>query len=522
MSKRFVFGSCFCAALLIVPAAATAEEEEDTLPHYKIEMQASLATSHTPLWLNANKYGLSSLSSSNGYLRAAVERPLRKETEKKWDYAYGLDLALAYNYTSTFVVQQAYVEGRWLHGTLTIGSKEQPMELKNNLLSSGSQTLGINARPVPQVRLALPDYWVVPLTKGWLSLKGHIAYGRTTDGSWQEDFAATGSKYTTNTFYHSKAGYLKIGNEERFMPVSLELGLEMGAQFGGTSYNANGCDEVKNEEGLKAFWHAFIPGGSETVESQYKNMEGNQLGSYVARLNFDYDDWYLGIYGDHYFEDQSAMFLVDYDGYGEGDEWNERKKSRYFVYSLKDIMFGAELKLKSYPFINDIVFEYLYTKYQSGPIYHDHTQSISDHIGGNDDYYNHYIFSGWQHWGQVMGNPLYLSPIYNDDGTIVVKDNRFHAFHLGISGNTSDYLGYRMLLTFQRGLGRYADPYEKPRDNFSAMAETTYAFPSYTALKGWIVKLAVGIDNGRMRGFNQGGQITIAKTGLLNLKRKKK
>ena len=96
-----------------------------------------------------------------------------------------MDVAAAFNYTSNFVVQQAYVEGRWNKGVLTLGSKEYPMELKNQQLSTGSQTLGINARPVPQARLALPDYWVVPGTKGWISVKGHIAYGKTTDVRWR-------------------------------------------------------------------------------------------------------------------------------------------------------------------------------------------------------------------------------------------------------------------------------------------------------------------------------------------------
>lgn len=511
--------------LSLVLQNVRAEEREGEL-HYKVEMQASLSTSKTPLWLNANKHGLSSLESSNGYLRAAVERPLQEESEKKLDYAYGLDIAAAYHYTSKFVIQQAFVEGRWLHGTLTIGSKEYPMELKNNQLSSGAQTLGINARPVPQVRLALPDYWEVPLTRGWVSLKGHLAYGRTTDGNWQADFTNRTSKYTSNTWYHSKAGYLKIGNAHRFYPVSLELGLEMAAQFGGKSYNISAeggrYDEVGNEGGLKAFWHAFIPSGAEAVENKYQNISGNQLGSYVFRLNFDYDTWYLGIYGDHFFEDQSAMFMLDYDGYGEGDEWNVNKKRRYLLYDLKDMMLGVELKLKNCRRLNNIVFEYIYTKYQSGPIYHDHTANISDHIGGVDNYYNHYIFTGWQHWGQVIGNPLYLSPIYNDDGTIEIKDNRFYAFHLGLSGNPSEYLSYRAMLTYQKGFGSYSQPYENPRENISLMAEATYTFPEYTKLKGWSVRLSAGIDNGKMRGYNQGGQITIIKAGTFDIKRKKK
>ncbi|MCR5076834.1 MAG: capsule assembly Wzi family protein, partial [Prevotella sp.] len=154
---------------------------------YEVEMQGSFSKGKTPLWLNANRYGLSSLEKANGYVRGAVERPLSVDDGHKFGLGYGVDVALPVNYTSKVVVQQAYVEGRWWHGTLTVGAKERPMELKDNQLSSGSQTLGINARPVPQVRLALPDYWTLPFANGWLHLKGHIAYGMMTDQNWQHE-----------------------------------------------------------------------------------------------------------------------------------------------------------------------------------------------------------------------------------------------------------------------------------------------------------------------------------------------
>ena len=428
---------------------------------YDIEMQSTFSEGRTPLWLNANKYGLSSLDNTNGYLRAGVFRPLRTDSVRRWGMGYGVDVAVPYNFTSDFVVQQAFIEGRWLHGVMTVGSKEYPMELKNNLLSSGSQTLGINARPIPQVRIALPEYWTLPFAKGWLHLKGHIAYGRMTDDRWQHEFTNRKNKYADDVLFHSKAGYLKIGNEDVFCPFSLELGLEMAATFGGTAYRPDGkggMTVLKGDTGLGAYWNAFVPGGYDTGETTYQNVEGNHVGSWLIRMNWDTDMWRFSVYADKYFEDHSAMFQLDYDGYGQGEEWDEKKKSRYVLYDFKDIMLGMELNIKYDRWINDVVFEYIYSKYQSGPIYHDHTNTISDHIGGRDNFYNHSIYTGWQHWGQVIGNPLYRSPIYNEDGTIMVKDNRFMAFHLGIDGRPFPRFMYRVLASWQEGLGTYDEP----------------------------------------------------------------
>ena len=487
--------------------------------NYTVEVQGSYSRGKTPLWLNANRYGLSSLDKTNGYLRAALIRPLCADSARRWGVGYGVDVAVASHYTSTLVVQQAFAEVRWLHGVLSVGSKEYPMELKNNQLSSGSQTLGINARPVPQVRLALPEYWTLPFAHGWLQLKGHIAYGAMTDERWQHDFTHRQKPYTDGMLYHSKAGYLRIGKDEDIYPLSLEIGLEMATQFGGTSYEQQGDGSVtikKSKRGLRSFWNAFLPGGGDVGEGKYANVEGNQLGSWVMRANYNTDTWRLGIYADHFFEDHSGMLFIDYDGYGSGQEYMVKKDWRFFMYELKDIMLGAELNLKYGHWLRNIVLEYLYTKYQSGPIYHDHTMNIPDHIAGYDDYYNHGTFLGWQHWGQVMGNPLYRSPIYNENGRIYVENNRFMAFHLGVDGCLTPRISYRVLATYQDGLGTYDNPYLSKHHNVSFLVEANCHLRH-----GWQLRGAYAMDFGAILGHNAGLQITLSKSGLLKLNNKK-
>ena len=261
--------------------------------HYNVEMQGSFSNEKTPLWLNANKFGLSSLEKNNGYLRGSVIRPLSTDSARRWGVGYGVDVAVPVNYTSHFVVQQAFVEARWLHGVLSVGSKQYPMELKNQTLSSGSQTLGINARPIPQVRLALPEYWTLPIFNNWFAIKGHVSFGKMTDDNWQHDFTQKKSKYADGVLYHSKAGYLRIGNEAAFCPWSLELGLEMAAEFGGKPYrNVDGVMQpTPTEGGLKGMWNALIPGGADATDGIYANVAGNNLGSWVFRFNYDADTW---------------------------------------------------------------------------------------------------------------------------------------------------------------------------------------------------------------------------------------
>lgn len=520
---------CFFSLLVLLHVALCAKAQyawqyDDVEPgklcladsiHYRLETQASFSNDKTPLWLNANRYGLSSLRERNGYLRGVVERPLTADSARRWGVGYGVDGVVTARYGSRFLLQQAYAEVRWLHGVLTAGAKYYPMELKNNSLSSGSQTLGINARPVPQVRLAIPRYWTLPVFNRWVHFKGHVAYGIYTDDGWQKHFTGQRSRYVRHTLYHSKAGYLMIGKPDAFYPLSLEMGLEMGAQFGGTSYHINEGQKtyvIGATHGIKDFWDVFIPGGSDATDGAYPNAEGNQLGSWVARVNYEADTWKASVYADHYFEDHSGMLFMDFDGYGEGEDYynDTNHRRRFFMYGLKDIMLGGELNLKNGTWIRDVVVEFLHTKYQSGPINHDHTANIADHTAGRDDYYNHSNYTGWEHWGQVIGNPLYRSPVYNDDRRIRVEDNRFVAWHMGIDGQPSERWSYRALASWQRGYGTYANPYTKPRHNFSFMVEATCHLPH-----GWTARGAYGMDFGSILGHNRGFQLTVAKSGII-------
>ena len=143
---------------------------------------------------------------------------------------------------------------------------------------------------------------------------------------------------------------------------------------------------------------------------------------------------------------------------------------------------------------------------------------MADHIAWRDDYYNNYMQTGWQHWGQVMGNPLYRSPLYNTDGTIEVKNNRFWAWHFGISGDPMEGLHYRVLATWQRGWGSYGSPFPDPQRNMSLLAEADYRFGAGHKLEGWGVKASFGLDHGQLLGNNTGAQLTVSKH--FNIKKK--
>ncbi|MBR3455509.1 MAG: hypothetical protein IKH26_09325 [Bacteroidaceae bacterium] len=501
--KRILTAIVLAALMLNEVSAQVAYPFSDV--EYAVEMSGTLTNGdYPPFWLSSNKYGLSSEEEKTGYLRVGVFRPIETDSEYLWRIGYGADIAIPVNYTSPFVVQQLYADFEYKKVRLSIGSKERGMELKNALLSSGGQTTGINARPVPQVRIELPEYWTIPNTGGWLAVKGHLAYGRFTDDSWQKDFinAPDKQKYTSGVLYHSKAGYLRIGNDNLF-PLSFTGGLEMKTQFGGKMWNVGrrlddtsdfSGNYVKGDTGIRGFLNAFVPGGSDARDGDYKNVEGNHLGSWVFSLDYQGQDWSVRSYLDHFFDDHSQMFVQ---------------------YGWKDMLLGFEAKLPDNPLVTNVVVEYLNTKDQTGPLYHDGTSTLPDQISGRDDYFNHAMYTGWQHWGQSMGNPLIISPIYNSSTEIRFEHNRVKGHHIALAGNPTSELSYRLMYTHVKSWGTYLLPLIDTQQADFFFAELSY---SPHRLKGWNAKVAFGTNSGNLLGKSSGATISIVKRGFLTKK----
>lgn len=466
--------------------------------HWKAELMASTSSGHTPFWLMNNRMGLSSIEQNNGYLRGGFFRDMTHDRRFSW--GFGVDLVVPYHFTSHFVIQQLYGEIRYRSLELTVGSKHRYMGLVNQELGSGDLTFSQNARPVPQVYLAMPRYEWVPLTNNWLAFKGFFSMGMLTDWRWQRNHAGPLQRHAENVLYHSKGLFLRGGNLDRF-PLTIEGGLEMASEFGGTVYSFTYDGKpysVKMGHSLKDIIKAIIPtgGGNSSDPNQageISNVYGNHVGQWSAAVTYAARpiDTQFRFYYQHYFEDHSMMF---------------------FDHAWRDGLFGFEVTLPRNRFVSQIVYEYLTTKDQSGAVYWDKTDKIPEQVSGRDDYYNHYLYPGWSHWGMGMGNPLVISPIYNTDGSLTFHHNRIKGHHFGLKGNPTDELSYRLLMSYTRSWGTYSDPTPTVLHNFNALLEADYA---PRRIPGWNFKLGLAADGGRLLGKSFGAMLTITKTGWL-------
>lgn len=455
---------------------------------------------NAPFWFTNNRYGLGTTDNFSGLARVAMWRDVETDSLWFWRTGYGIDLASPINdETGYFCIQQAFVDIEWKMLRLSLGQKERPSELKHPLLSSGGMTLGMNTRPIPQVRIEMPHFWAIPGTRGIFSFKGHVAYGWYTDNEWQRKFnAGSNHTYTSGSLFHSKALFIKLGNKQLF-PLEVTGGLEMACQFGGTGWNVlpyGGGMPLQNVKLGGNLWTAFLPGGGDVNDENYTNAAGNHLGSWHLRLDWNQSDWNVGVYMEHFFEDESQMF---------------------FEYGWKDMLLGVEVTLPRNPFLSALVYEYNTTMNQSGPIYHDQTAQNPAQVSARDDYYNNHVYGSWQMGGFVMGNPTLISPIYNsyfgDAGNLFTLHNRLRVHHIGVMNQPTEELELRAMYTHQYSLGTFNMPTPDPMTANFLLLEAKY---KPKKLGGLSISASYGHNSGNLLGNSNAGMLTLTYNGWIS------
>ncbi len=507
---------------------------ENNIKHY-VQLNSIFSDGkYAPFWLTANRQGLSSVDNSNGFARYGLTIDGALGKSKNWRYSMTADLMVGYNRENEVDLHQLNADISWKWLTLSVGAKQHYAEMRDfcklgsddvkdnanplkyeylstmSELGSGGLVYSGNAKPVPQVRIGVSDYVNVPGTKSWLKVRGHIAYGLFLDNDFQEDFTKTNlsARYAKNVMYHSKALFLKFGNEKKF-PLTVEGGLEMYSQFGGDIYTHAHGKILSMPRGFRDYIKAFIPlsGDETTPDTEQANISGNQIGNWHLAFTLHTAPVDIRLYGEHMFEDFSQLFFFEYQANKDG-------KCELVYYPWHDIQLGVSLKNKSgyLRFISNIQYEYTSTYNQSGACYNDPSAYFSEQMDGVDNYYNHSIYPGWHYVGMGIGNPLVVSPIYNTNGSLEFRGNRIKAHNVGMNGTIdadSEFV-YRLMYTYSENWGTYVNPFKDKKYTTSLLADIMY-LPKNS---NWLFSLSVAYDKSNYIGDNWGVMLSLARLGL--------
>lgn len=396
---------------------------------YRLETGAAVSTQgYLPLWLVSNRYGMLD-DETDAFVRAGFEAPYTKG--KKFDVSYGLDLVGKKNLGNSRI-QQGFVKVKYGIFEIRGGRIEETTGLVHKTLSSGSLAQSRNAMPIPKIAFTMPDYAVVPFTKGYLEFKGYWGHG------WLGE-----EQYVQNSLLHEKSLYIKAGGK---LPVNFYGGFVHYAVWGG-EHPTRGMLPGSVKDYLQVFQGKEGKENS-PVAGETTNALGNHLGIYDFGIVTTLDNYKISVYHQTPWETLNSLKLF-------------KNKDR-----LLGVVFTNNNKGK---IVSEILYEYLFTKFQSGPGMPDPREGQSNYgypYKGRNDYYNNYLYpSGWSYHNMILGSPLFTTkmraegyfgeyPDY-DEWPHFIVNNRIIAHHIGLGGFLSKNTSYRALATYSINYGTY-------------------------------------------------------------------
>jgi len=481
--------------------------------NYEVSLTAGAGSGDfAPYYISSMRGGRFS-SASNVQTEASVWRPL--ERSGRFAYGFGADViggyASAVDYQrynregrdwtehsmrpSSLRVQQLYGIVRYRSVFLSAGMREHSSALLNQRLTSGDLVESGNARPIPEVRAGFIDFQDIPLTNGWVQIQGEISYGKMLDNDWWRDHYNYYSHFLAqDALYSYKRCYFRTRPSER---LSVTLGMQVAGEFGGhaTFYNRGSEGRTdRHSSGLKAFLRMLIPGG-ESGEDFYV---GNHVGSWDFKARYRLDGGHeVSGYFSWPFEDGSG--IAKQNGF--------------------DGLWGIEYKAPSKGgIVSGALIEYLDFTNQSGPIHFNPGDyagtTLNGHASGSDDYYNNSGYNSYAYYGQSIGTPALMAPIYNKDGYNRYVANVMRGFHVGVEGTIVPGLDYLLKGGYRKAWGSGYFMLPAPIHLTSVMAEVTWR-PARVA--GLSVNAQVEVDRGTMPSNAFGAMVSVRYNGLLKL-----
>ncbi len=449
--------------------------------HYNISLATYISkdgsksnNSSIPFWFTTNQNGI--VPNENcGLIIINLHKKL-KPNYNKLQFIYGAEFAgyLSIN-DNKAIISQLYGKLKKGNLQLDIGVKHKPVKYYGLSSTNGNIMWSNNSRSYPGYCLSLTEYNHFPFTPKWLNFK--FEYG---------DYILNDNRYMGNkTMLHHKNFSLKSKVSNK---LSLITELEHYAIWAGESEN-----DGKQPHSIKNYLQVITgsSGGSSALETDKINAIGNHLGAWNLRLeykgNLDYTFFYS-----HPFEDRSGREFKNYPDGNYG----------IFIDSKK-----------TQSLINSFIYEFTYTKHQSGKA-HDRilADGTKDIIGGNDNYFNNGVYkSGYTYFNKIMGTPFFSLIAINNKGiTLGISGSRIIAHHTGIKGNIVKSLNYIIKCSYIRNYGRHHSPFLPVHKEFHTITELEYTPQKLP----FIIKAATAYSKYSKSGKDLGVYIKIVKKGI--------
>ncbi|MEX0648001.1 MAG: capsule assembly Wzi family protein [Balneolaceae bacterium] len=421
-----------------------------------------VSSGQTPFWLQSNRYGR--VAGNGSHLLTRFQLHSRTNPAENIILRYGADLIARPGTESTLTFNQAYLKVNAYGFELSAGRFHNKSPIHDDAAGMGSLGVSGNATPVPQVRLALADWTALPFTNEFIKIRAHIAHG------W------LGSRrFTDDVLFHEKVGHARFGGD---FALNLYGGVAHYAVWGGTN-NPRFGDMPSS---LSDFARVFVVVGGD--ENAPYGEEAYMLGDHKGAWDFGF------------FLELDNLSVTGYRQFPLETKNNLKFKS------AQDALTGVSFLFDENSPVRRLTYEFLYTKWQNGPLLENTDPEGRDEFMGNENYYNHTIYqTGWVYNGRTIGNPLFIPRPDNAGVYENITNNRIVAHHLGLTAVTGS-VSFTGRATFSRNYGTRINPFDTHRNQWSFGAGIDA--PIRLADKDLNLLFEVGWDRGALIG-NQAG-----------------
>ena len=417
--------------------------------------------------LNAELYGINSNREEIArWLYSGKNGLIEKSNEKngaiiglKGNYV-GIEAGLKAKCSNeeSIKLKEIYVEKDWANYTVYAGKKSYLFSNPKSELSTGSLLVSNNAEAPPVLYLGTKGY--IPLK--WSGNKVLIS-ASMANGILEKE------RVCESPYLHEKELYLKLKLNQK---NSFYGGISHAALWGG---EVNG---KKINSGFSDFISVLLV--NNTGDNGIVNEATNKIGDHKAIYEIGYEksgeNADAVFYCQHFFEDGSGKKFKNW----------------------KDMLLGINIIPKREGVISEVLMEYIYTKDQSG-------LGVHNVSGGNDYYYDNYIYGPWTYKDMIIGNSLFITEGSGKD--IKIVHSRISGINIGIRGKLGKEWSYTGRFTATQNFGTCNDAgkeiFDKGKKEYYTILQLEKAEPF--GIKESSAYMAIARDTGEI--YNNTGVI---------------
>lgn len=445
------------------------------------------STEQTPYWLQTNQFGSIPKELPAGLLIATMLSDYRNKQPKglKLDWGYGVQVVGQGSAGSRVLLPEAYGKVRLGIFELWAGRRKQIVGLAESPLSSGSFIWSGNALPVPKVEFAIPVYWPLGFTRGWVSVKGSFSHGWFGKGT-----------YVQNSYLHQKAIFIRLGTPRS--RLRLYGAFTHQAQWAGygpfseTDPTLSFQGQMANS--VEAYMNVVVPLKSDALKNRAKfttfdqNRVGDHRGTAEVALDVRFPHGLLMMYQQHFYD---------------------LGRKLYNLRNIEDGLYGLRYtNTRPKPLLAEVVVE-LFNSGNQGVL------QFGKSLGGEWENYfiNGQYPEGWSYRGRTLGTPFMSqgadvnpalpsipfagSTLNNESitGQYSISNNRIWALHGGATGNLGRWWGYQTKVTYSKNYGTFAAPFPANTTQLSGLFSLTKTMRRSV---GSVLFASIGYDQGKL------------------------